>query len=443
MRRLGAPFRRRRGRVVTRRIVWITLALIVLGALGSLWFMDNFERRPVKTRVPPEAEARRNPYLALERFLGRMGRPLKREGDPRFLDRLPAGGVVILDVNRRAQMTPARIDQLLAWVGRGGYLIAAAELPGLEDPLLARFDLRRWGEAKKPAPADDDEEDDDGESTPGPEASATPGEAAQRPPEPTPAPAAAPTPTRPTPARRVTPPRVVTVAIPGAARPLTTAFLAPGLQPGRRTPAWSADAPEAGAQLVHFSHGAGQVTFVAGLPRRLSNLAIGQHDHAELIWTLVQTYQPDTAKPIHLLTRLTVQRLWDWLIERAWAVLVAGALLLGLWLWRVVPRFGTAQPEPEPDRRQLREHLTALGLYLWRRGGLDHWLAVARDAFQSRLARRHPALAGLPPARQAEALAQLTHRPVALIAAALHGPATTATAFTHALRTLRNLERSL
>ncbi|MGE5386127.1 MAG: DUF4350 domain-containing protein [Betaproteobacteria bacterium] len=450
---------------MTRRIVWITVALIVLFGLGGLWFMDTFEQRPVKTHTPPESEARRNPYLALERFMGRMGRPFKPQGDVRFLDALPPGGVVILDVNRRAQMTPARIDRLLAWVERGGYLIAAAELPGLEDPVLARFQVSRWGEAQKKPPIDDDEDDEASPANAPPAAgntsagnphqcaaedqSATP---AATPPPQVPAPAPAPSapaaalasPPKPgVPAKRASPPRSVQVQLPGAARPLNAAHYYPGLKIGRLTPAWTAGAPDFGAQFVHFSHGAGHVTFVSGLPHRFSNRGIGAQDHAELLWSLLQTYQPDGAKPVYLLTRLTVPRLWEWLVERAGAVLVAGLALLLLWLWRVIPRFGPPQLEPEPDRRQLREHLTALGLFVWRRGGLDHWLKVAREAFQARLALRHPTLAGLPPAEQAEALSQLSSLSPARIAAALQGPAGSASEFTHTLRTLRNLERSL
>ncbi|OQA31524.1 MAG: hypothetical protein BWY57_02320 [Betaproteobacteria bacterium ADurb.Bin341] len=238
--------------------------------------------------------------------------------------------------------------------------------------------------------------------------------------------------------------RQVAVNIPGAARPL---FADPpyyrGIRAGKVEPVWGAEAAGQGAQYLHFTYGAGQVTIVAGLAGQFANAAIGRCDHAEILWTLLQTYQPQSTGPIHWMTRLEYPSLWQWLVESAWMAVIAGLALLLLWLWRVVPRFGAPLPDPEPERRQLREHLVAVGRYVWRSGGLDYWLLVAREAFLARLALRHPALATLPPVEQAEALARLTRRPAAMIADALHKPAGPLSSFTSAMRTLQNLERSL
>ena len=96
-----------------------------------------------------------------------------------------------------------------------------------------------------------------------------------------------------------------------------------------------------------------------------------------------------------------------------------------------------------PSRRELREHLTALGRYVWRAGGLDHWLRVAREDFLARLSLRHPAVAALSPPEQATELARMSGRSASLIAAALHGTVGSPHSFTQAMRTLRNLERVL
>ena len=398
---------------MTRRIVWISLLVVGLVVLGGTWFSANYERVPVKERLDEEAEARRDPYLALERFLARMGRPLTRQSDARSLDALPAGGVIILDRNRRHHMNPGRVDAILAWVAAGGYLIVVPEWASVSDPICRKLGVGAFD--KKTLLNLDQDDDGDGPSTPERDRNARPRSR----------------------------PGTITVRIPGASRPLTVAFQTSGHQPGKLKPDWVAGDANYGEQFLHYSIGRGQVTVADGLTQLLSNRNIGANDHAELLWTLIQTYQPNAAAPVILISKLKVPTLWDWLAESAWTALSAGAVLLGLWLWRILPRFGPVMPEAEPGRRELREHLAALGRYVWRAGGLDHWLGIAREDFLARLALRHPAIAALAPAAQAEALARLSDRPATLIAAALFAPAASPHSFTQAMRTLRNLERSL
>lgn len=386
---------------MTRRIAWGTLAAVAFVVLLGAWFVAKFEPVPVEHWTPPGKEARRNPYLALERFMTAMGRPLARTEDAAFLDTLPAGGVLILDSHRRAHLPPARVKRLLAWVEGGGYLIVTPEPPGVDDPVLEFFQVNCGCR------------NDRAESTPAPKA------------------------------RKSLPPKTIAVAIPGAPHPLQADFVYGRLSAGDIPPAWRAGAPGYPDQLLHFQHGNGHVTMVTGLAWLLDNRHIGQLDHAELLWTLVETYQPGPSRPITLLAHLATPTLWEWLAESAWTAALATAVLLALWLWAIVPRFGEARPEPEAARRELGEHLAAIGRYVWRIAGLEPWLETARESFRSRLALRHPALLALPPAEQATALAELTQRPASLIAAALHQPARSPQSFTLALRTLRNLERIL
>ena len=405
---------------MTRRVVWLSLLVIGLLVLAGTWFISNYERVPYKERTGEEAEARRNPHLALERFFARMGRPLTRQNNARSLDALAPGGVLILDRNRRHHMIPERTERLMAWVEAGGYLIVVPEYVGVSDPVCAKLGVGEFKHDKNPMLNDDEGDDDSAD-------------------EPTDQPAAAAKPRPKKPPR----PETIRVNIPGAARPLVVNFWTIGRQAGKRQPEWHAGDANYGDQFLHYQFGRGQVTVADGLLGMLNNHAIGDHDHAELIWTLVQTYQPDPAQPVMLMSKLSVPSLWDWLAESAWAAVIAGLALLGLWIWRILPRFGPVVPEPEASRRELREHLTALGRYVWRAGGLEHWLQVAREDFLAKLALRHPAVAALPPEAQAEELARMSRRSAALIGSALFGPAGSPHSFTLALRTLRNLERSL
>lgn len=392
---------------MTRRIFWFALIAVAMLILIGAWASTNFEHVEVEHWEPPGVEARRNPMLAMTRFLEVMGRRVEQNNSASALDQLPKGGVILLDAGRRGEMLPERRQHLLDWVAGGGYLIVAAEAPGVADPLLEYFGVDCGCKA-----GTDEDEDEGGdeldEST-----------------------------------KKKKLPETLTVAVPGGGRELQVDFDYREFATGDREPLWQAAWGKRPPQILHFTHGRGNVTVLPRLGGYFSNHSIGEHDHAEFLWRLVETYAPDRSQPVLLLTRMAHVTLWQWLLATLPAALLAATALLLLWLWSVVPRFGIAAPEAPPARRELREHLAAVGRYVWRVGGFEHWLEIARAAFRERLARSHPALLALPPGEQAQALATLTQRPAGLIAAALHEPVRSPQSFTLALRTLRNLERIL
>jgi len=379
---------------MTRRQRMASIFALVMLALFAGWLGNHLERVPVTYREAPQAEARRNPYLALERFTMRMGGQLTRQSDARVIDRLPAGGTLFLDRQRAHRLPPERLHRLLAWVEDGGYLIAVAERPGVADPLLDSLGVRH-SETLPEAPR------------------------AQQ--------------------------RVLEVTLPGMLRPLRIDASWQHLEAGGRQPDWSAgeNADGVGKQILHFNLGRGHLTIASELDRQLSNQRIGAMDHAELFWTLLGEHDRSSPPQVLLLSRLQMPTLLDWLLDNAGAACVAAATLLVLWLWRIVPRFGRAQPEVPPASRELREHLAAVARYLWRSGALATLLVPAREHFRNRLALRQPGIAAHPTRIQVTALAALTGLSAERIAAALDGRIDAPHAFTDALRTLRDLERQL
>jgi hypothetical protein len=384
---------------VSRGALWSAAALSIGTALLVFWFLNTFERVPVSRRDAPQTEARLNPYLALERFLVRMGRPATRTTEADVLLRLPLPAALILDRGRAYHLTDARHEALMDWVNRGGYLIVAPETPGTPDTIADDLELA-WTETLR-------ETDENGEPNPQ--------------------------------ARKLPPaPEQLSVNIPGATRPLTVAFL-DGLTLLGSDAEWLAGDPNYGASVLHFAYGRGFISVVAHLDGLISNDTIADHDHAELVSILLQQYQPKG--PVLLLTRLGVPTLGEWLATQVPLALVSSAVLLALWLWNRLPRFGNVIPEPPADRRGLHEHLLAVGRFVRRRGGGEAWLTIVRPVVEGALARRHPSYRS--GGDTLEALATQAGIPLADLSRAFTGDGERADHLVSTMRALQRIERSV
>lgn len=369
---------------MSRRVIGSVLAVAAIGALLTLWFFDRFERVPVKTHQGMREEARRNPYLAAERLFQQLGRTVTRVSR---LDALNDGGVLILKRARDRTLGREQAQRLLAWVERGGYLITEAEFSG-EDFLLEPFGV---------------------------------------------------TFAKPSPRREKGPPHADAV-LPDGAGHYRLAFAGRGLAMGKTRPEWHVAGPN-GEVLLHYVHGRGQVTVLASLSF-LDNRAIDQLDHAELAWAMLRRYQPDGV--IHLAARLEFQTLGQWLMESAWMALISVELLIALWLWCVIPRFGGARASPDTARRDLAQHLLAIGRSLWREGGLAYLRDLARWEVEQRLALRHPALTHRLAGERHAALARMTGLdPQKIGEAFADEQPPSPESFTRAMQTLQHLEHKL
>jgi hypothetical protein len=402
-----------------RSIFWMTVAAGALAALAWIWFLDNFDRIPVEQRTAPQQEALRNLYLAAHRLLAELGYRVETSHAAATLDALPPGGTLILSGDRQYHLTPSRVEALFRWIEAGGYLIAEADRVNASDPVLRRFDV---SPTPRVAPQPEEKPDEDAD------------EAADKEP-----------PQRPSFTRE---PVRVRLDIPGYARPLRMRAGFRELYPGKVPVEWSAQGPAVkrkgrpppGYQLLHYRLGNGQVTLLNGL-YRFNNALIDRDDHAEVLAALLAVYQPKGE--VRILTALDVPSLWEWLAHNALAALASAALLLALWLWRVIPRFGVLHPDPVPARRSLLEHLRGVGRFLWRRRSVSQLLEAARSNFLARLSLRHSALAALPTVELALDLARRTGRPRDDVVLALAGEPRTAEDFTLAMRTLSLLEQEL
>ena len=133
----------------------VAFGILALAAVGVIWFLSTFELVPGRDWVGPSGEARRNPYLAAERFAGRMGVGARELRSLPELDTLKAGGTLLVP-NRRQALDPRRVRAIVAWAEAGGHLVAEAEPLGTADPLLELLGVQRVAAAgpSKPVPVE-------------------------------------------------------------------------------------------------------------------------------------------------------------------------------------------------------------------------------------------------------------------------------------------------
>lgn len=410
---------------MTRKLIWSLIGVVALIVLVGTWFISHFEYVPVTTWQEPGKEALRDPYLALGRLTERLGRPLVRISNALALDQLTPGGVLLLDRNRRIHVNARRAEALFEWVRRGGYLIVAAESRSVDDPILERLGIE-WYEPPKPEPgqgADAGENGEKGEN----EQEAQACELSD--------------------SRSDTEPDVIEVRLPDRDKPLRLKRMSrwsdASLVPTDPVPVWKAGVAETRSTVLHYDYGEGRITVFDDFDF-LSNRQIGEHDHAELIWALIKRYQPQGE--VRLATRLAVPSLWEWLAESASTALISGALLIAAWLWAIVPRFGGTLPSPDPERRSLAEHLSAVGRAVWRHGneGRVHWETVVRQELRTQILQRNPHIARIPASEQARILAGMSGLPETRVATVLGPPDQPSPRhFVDCVRTVQELEQRL
>jgi hypothetical protein len=405
------------------------LALLALG-VGYVYRHTTFRVEKVHTGFKPEAW--RNPLLAAEFLLGKLGRhPVSRVGLPAEADGLqPADTVVMVD--RERGFTPQEAERLLAFARSGGQVVVEVDVTqsmhgevgeearkgehkaghralALRDHLLERLGADVIHVPWKPGDEGADKDADD-------EAKAAQAERRRR---------------------ELWEPQLRL----DEGAPFTVQV----------SPRWRlADAGRSGARLLgsprspvglDYPVGAGRVRIFVDLDA-WKNDQLVKLDHAEfLAWTL----QDRPAEGRTWLVRgERTANLLDWLKANAWPALLALAGLVALVVWRGFARLGPVLPAPERARRSLLEHVDASGRLLWAEGQGGRMIRAARAALMRRLELAHPAWARLPLPFLSSRLADFADLPEPEVRRALfddHHP--DAASFRDALRTLERLRRSL
>ena len=342
--------------MTTRRGFFIALLFACLAA-AAIWFFSNFERRTQSEWTDFQGKARHDRWLAAQRLLQRMGANAQAVRSLPELSGLPSRATLLLPRGRQS-LTPQSRQDILDWVRQGGRLVVEAEPQYQADPLLDALGVRR----KTVRPADDrtNKDDDHGNAA------------------------------------------LVEIALPAHLAPVTVGMNSHiDLQADGALARFGNRQVTAGLLLPHEP---GYVLVLNEFDA-LSNHSIGMHDHAEFLWRIAQVDQGTPS--VFFFSDPRKLSLAEWLRTNAWPAVAGSALLLLVWLWHTVPRFGPIAPDPERARRRLLDHLRASGRFLWAHGGSQLLVDSAREACLRRIARVHPDLIAAPEAERAAHLAEL------------------------------------
>ncbi len=343
--------------MLTRTHVFILIALLTgLAGLGVYWFLTNHERVSIETRTGVSPQARRNPFLAAERFLSRLGLDSQSiSGRDRLLNPPSEPGLLLVN-NLGPSLPPERELELLNWIRRGGHLVVTPDQTWDEETesggnhLLDSFGVRLRllePEDECEETAGDEEYNQTEEKT------------------------------------------LVPIKLPGYHQPLQIAFN-PNLilVDGSGLADGGSQAEEEG-YLLHYSMGQGRLTVLSD-HRIFTNDEIGDGDHALFLATLA-----DGQERAWLLYSSNMPSLFNLLWQNSPQLLISCLFLLPLILWRMTLRTGPLLGREWQNRRNLMEHLYAAGGYAWRTDQARGLFNTTQRILEQAWRRRHPALGRL------------------------------------------------
>lgn len=170
------------------------------------------------------------------------------------------------------------------------------------------------------------------------------------------------------------------------------------------------------AHILSLRHGSGRVTLITHA-RPLRNRYLADQDHGRLLTTLAGPGPVDALFVVGL-----EGSFWQLLWERAWRPVLALFILIALWLWMSLPRFGPVRRVSLHATKHFSDHLTTLGGFFLSIRRQDHLIASAQAALHQRLRDTHPHLTD--PAAQTTPLADRSQLPVERVQTALSDPQT-------------------
>ncbi|WP_428608008.1 DUF4350 domain-containing protein [Sedimenticola sp.] len=345
----------------------ISVLLLLLAGWGVQWFLTNYEQRSREIVTGMSPEAKRNPLLAAERFLNRIHVTTESLSGRDRLMTPPSESGLLLVYRLGVSLPPEREQALMDWVRQGGHLLitpqevwddeAQSSGNNLLDALGVHLVLRDAEDEGADETADTDQPDQ-------------------------------------------APQSAVQFDTPNSGQRIGVAFSDRRVlfdSQGRAD--WAVET-EAGAHLLQFQLGQGRITVTSDL-EIFANGAIGERDHALLLALLVGDQRKAWLLYSSAMPALPV------LLWRLAPGLVLSLLALGLlWVWSLTRRSGPLLTSGQPLRRNLLEHLAAVGRFVWRTDQASGTFRQSQAALLLAWRKRHPILNTLEQAACCQWIAQ-------------------------------------
>jgi len=397
-----------------RIFLWLLGALLLVGlSWYGYWFAVNFERHSREVRSAVSPEARKNPYLAAEHFLRRSGQAVQSQAGRDIFELAPSLDDIIFLAGRSDLFLQRNHDALLEWVSRGGHLILVPDENATDEeeryPLLAQLGVvLRYRDEEIPAAGCEGEE-------PCPEEPPGDGNGEEQERD-----------------ERVT----VTFRTdhPGD---FQAAFLADRYLEDSEGLAEVSLGSDEYRNLLRYSLGEGTVTVLSDTAL-FSNEAIGEHDHAYLLYALTET--PGKVWIFHSAQMPSLLAL---LWQRAPGLSLVTALLLLLAGWKMMQRSGPQLKLRYEPRRNLLEHLDASAEYSWRIDKARQLCSDNRNAIEQAWRRRHPQLNTLEQAPRCEWIGEKSGIAARAVERTLYGEVNSEQDFIRASAVLQRLAARL
>lgn len=376
----------------SRSVVITVLVLVAIGLPIAAFF---FFFEPVEEEIDTgySAQARQNQFLAAQRFIKELDIDSETIRGMDKVNHLPAPHNVLFATYSHRFEESATREHLLAWIRQGGHLVLELRpFQGSDDvkvdtPLLDTLEV--W--------PDNSDAFFNKINT-----------------------------------------ETIEVRVYKNSEPLTVAF-----QPFRTLKVTREDPvllfnDSNGIHLVEYNLGDGVITIMSGFDL-WRNRNIGRYDHAAALAQILG----DNPSKVWFLQSVSMPSIFKLMWQYGREAVVASGLLLLLMLWHLNNRFGPVVSINQQQRRSLLEHLDAVGQFDWRYQHAEGILKTVRADLHQMIETRYPRWQKKSAQEQNEWLAKRTRLSEQEISRALNASPDHQTTFTHYVRVLQIIRKTV